>query len=214
MRITFLLTAITLVGFSLAGGNRAATPVEANLVGPRSATPPAASTLPALQSVTRPGATRFSSAYTALTKCGSGMTKKEEQEAEEHGSDIPTRCKGFGGYDVYVTYSACTSYFSLERGEERIALATQAVDWKQKTVEWRMAHVNGKAKPFAVIMRVYEHAGDQHCSTGGKITSESLMIKGLKGFEHIDEEVKVKGTPNPNAKARQLADQGYAKTRS
>jgi hypothetical protein len=25
-------------------------------------------------------------------------------------------------------------------------------------------------------------------------------------FEHIDEEIKVKGTPNPNAKARELAD--------
>jgi len=112
--------------------------------------------------------TRFSSRYTALTKCGSGLTKKEEKEAEEHGSDIPTRCKGFGGYDVYIYYSACSSIISLDRGDEVTPLATQAVDWKQKTVEWRMA--NGK--PFAVIMRVFEYAGNDQCADGGKITGE------------------------------------------
>jgi hypothetical protein len=148
---------------------------------------------------------RFSSRYTTLTKCGSGLTRKEEKEAEEHGSDIPTRCRGYGGYDVYISYSACTSMITLDRGEERLLLATQAVGWKQKTVEWRMA--NGK--PFAVIMRVYEYAGDDQCADGGKITSESLIIKGLKGHEHIDATVK-KGTPNPNLKARQIADQAYA----
>lgn len=159
-------------------------------------------------------APRFSSAYTALTKCGSGMTKKEEKEAEEHGSDIPTRCKGLGGYDVYIYYSACSSHITLNRGDETIQLATQAVEWKQKTVEWRMAPVNGKAEPFAVIMRTYEYSGDDQCSARGKIIGESLMIKGLKGFEHINEEFKVKGTPNPNAKARQIADKGYATTKS
>lgn len=154
---------------------------------------------------------RFTSAYTALTKCGSGMTKKEEKEAEENGSDIPTRCKGYGGYSVYIYYSACSSNFSLEKGDENIGLGMQAVDWKQKTVEWRMAD----GKPFAIIMRVYDYAGSSECeTTGGKITGESLMVKGLKGFEHIDETVKVKGTPNPNLKARELADQGYAKPKS
>ena len=137
------------------------------------------------------------------------MTKKEEKEAEEHGSDIPTRCKGFGGYDVYIYYSACSSIISLDRGDEVTPLATQAVDWKQKTVEWRMA--NGK--PFAVIMRVYEYAGDDQCADGGKITGEYLVIKGLKGYEHIDETVK-KGTPNPNLTARQLADKGYLQAKS
>jgi len=153
------------------------------------------------------GPTRFSSAYTALTKCGSGMTKKEEKEAEAQGSDIPTRCKGLGGYSVYIYYSACSSNFSLEKGEENISLGMQAMDWKQKTVEWRLA--NGK--PFAIILRVYEYAGNDQCATDGKITGESLMVKGLKGYEHIDETVNVKGTPNPNLKARELADKGYAK---
>jgi hypothetical protein len=155
------------------------------------------------------GATSFSSVYSALTRCGSGMTKQEEREAEKHGSDIPNRCKGYGGYFVDISYSACSSSFSLVKGEESISLGMQAMNWKQKTVEWRMA--NGK--PFAVIMRVYDYAGDDQCATNGKITGESLIVRGLKGYE-IDETVDVKSTPNPNLKARELADKGYAKTKS
>jgi hypothetical protein len=170
-------------------------------------------TMPA--AVAAQGANRFTSAYTALTKCGSGMTKKEEKEAEEHGSDIPTRCKGYGGYDVYIYYSACSSNFSLEKGDENISLGMQAVNWKQKTVEWRLAD----GKPFAIIMRVYDYAGSSECATDGKITGESLIVRGLKGFEHIDETVNiygvnVKGPPNPNLKARELADEGFAKPKS
>lgn len=151
----------------------------------------------------------FSSSYSTLTKCGSGMTKKEEREAEKNGQDIPSRCKGFGGYDVYIYYSACASHFSLTKGEENIPLGTQTVDWKQKAVEWRMA--NGK--PFAVIVRVYEYEGDDPCLSKGKIKSESLMVQGLKGFEHISESVDAR-TPNANVKAREIADKGYAKTGS
>jgi hypothetical protein len=153
------------------------------------------------------GATRFSSVYTALTKCGSGMTKKEEREAEKHGSDIPSRCKGFGGYVVDISYSACSSNFSLVKGDERISLAMQAVNWKQKTMEWRLA--NGK--PFAVIMRVYEYAGNDLCTTNGKVTKESLVVTGLKGFE-INETIDAR-TPNANLKARELADKAYAKSK-
>lgn len=198
MRIPVLLTTITLVALSLIGSNTSTS----------SAGELAAPITSGLRSVNGQGATRFSSAYTPLTKtCPSGMTEQKEKEAEERGSDIPTKCKGLGGYDVYISYSACSSDFSLEKGKERISLTMQAGDWKQKTVEWRMA--NGR--PFAVILRVYEYSGDDLCvGTGGKIIGESLIVKGLKGYEHIDEEVKVKGTPNPNAKARQLADKGYA----
>jgi hypothetical protein len=153
-------------------------------------------------------APRFSSAYSALTRCGSAMTNQEEREAEKHGSDIPTRCKGYGGYDVDISYSACSSSFSLVKGEESISLGMQAGNWKQKTVEWRLAD----GKPFAVIMRVYDYAGDEQCATGGKITGESLIVRGLKGYE-IDETVDVKSTPNPNLKAREFADKGYAKAK-
>jgi hypothetical protein len=154
------------------------------------------------------GATHFSSVYSPLTKCGSGMTKKEEREAEKHGSDIPSRCKGFGGYVVDISYSACASNFRLVKGDERISLGMQAVNWRQKTIEWRLAD----GKPFAVIMRVYEYAGNDLCATDGKVTRESLIVTGLKGFE-IEETVDAK-TPNANLKARELADKAYAKIKS
>jgi hypothetical protein len=154
------------------------------------------------------GANRFSSVYSPLTKCGSGMTKREEREAEKHGSDIPSRCKGFGGYVVDISYSACSSSLSLTKGDENISLGMQAIDYKQKTIEWRLA--NGK--PFAVIMRVYEYAGNDLCQTGGKVTKESLVVTGLKGFE-IEGTVDAK-TPNANLKARELADKAYAKLKS
>ena len=151
----------------------------------------------------------FSSSYTSLTHCGSGMTKKEEREAEKHGSDIPSKCKGLAGYAVDISYSACSSNFSLTRGEERISLGMQAIDWPQKTVEWRLA--NGK--PFAVIMRVYEYAGNELCSTAGKIKSESLTVQGLKGYEQIEGSVDAR-TPNANIKARELADKAFAKPKA
>ena len=193
MRNSLLLTAITLVLLSLSASSDASMSIAASMA--------------PISGATAQGPTRFSSAYTGLTKCGSGMTKKQEKEAEAQGSDIPTRCKGLGGYSVYIYYSACSSNFSLEKGDENISLGMQAIDWKQKTVEWRLA--NGK--PFAIILRVYEYAGNDQCATDGKITGESLMVKGLKGYEHIDETVNVRGTPNPNVKARALADKGYAK---
>jgi hypothetical protein len=84
----------------------------------------------------------------------------------------------------------------------------QALNYSQKTIEWRLA--NGK--PFAVIMRVYEYAGNDLCATNGKVTKESLVVKGLKGFE-IEETVDAK-TPNANLKAREVADKAYAKIKS
>ena len=193
MRIPALLTTIALVLLSLVG---AQTPTSA------------AGSSVAPTPVSVQAATRFSSVYTALTKCGSGMTKKEEREAEKNGSDIPTVCKGYGGYNVDISYSACSSSFSLVRGEESISLGMQAINWTQKTVEWRLA--NGK--PFAIIMRQYEYAGNAQCATDGKITSESLIVRGLKGYE-IDETVDAK-TPNANGKARELADKRYARLKS
>jgi hypothetical protein len=151
----------------------------------------------------------FTSRYTTLTKCGSGMTKKEERDAEKHGSDIPSKCKGLDGYAFDISYSACSSSFSLTRGDENISLGMQAIGWPQKTVEWRLAD----GKPFAVIVRMYEYAGNEMCSTAGKIKGETLMVQGLKGFEHIAESVDAR-TPNANVKAREVADKGYAKPKA
>ena len=87
MRTPAVLASIALVALALIAG---ASTSSANLF-----------VAPASRAAAQ-GATRFTSSYTALTKCGSGMTKKEEKEAEAQGSDIPTRCKGPGGYDVYI----------------------------------------------------------------------------------------------------------------
>ena len=201
MRIPILLTGAILFTLSLIGNNTGARGTLSSSITP-------APEFLDSGSVTIQAATRFSSTYTALTKCGSGMTKKEEKEAEKNGTDIPTRCKGVGGYDVYIYYSACSSNFSLMKGDESISLGMQAINWTQKTVEWRMA--NGK--PFAVIMRKYDYAGGEQCATDGKITGESLIVVGLKGYG-IDEAVATK-TPNANVKARELADKAYAKLRS
>lgn len=163
--------------------------------------------------VTLQSTPRFSSRYTSLTGrgCGSGLTKKEEREAEERGTDLPTRCKGLGGYDILVGYSACSAQISVEKGSESYPLIMQSGNFKQTRVEWRMAQAstNAKPAPFAVIMRAYEYAGDDLCATGGKVTAEFLIVKGLEGFEHIDEKIDVKKTRNPNLKARQLADKKY-----
>ena len=156
-----------------------------------------------------PAKPAFTSSYTTLTNCGSGMTKKEEREAEKHGQDIPSKCKGLAGYAVDISYSACSSNFTLTRGDERISLGMQAIDWPQKTVEWRLAD----GKPFAVIMRVYEYAGTDLCSTAGKIKSESLTVQGLKGYEQIEGSVDAR-TPNANVKARELADKAFAKPKA
>lgn len=150
----------------------------------------------------------FSSRYTTLTNCGSGLSKKEEREAEKTGSDIPSKCRGLGGYDVYISYSACASQFSLTRGEEDISLGMQPVNWKQKQVEWRLAD----GKPFAVIIRMYDY-GDDLCNGDHKLKGESLMVQGLKGFEQIEGSIDARA-PNANLKARELADKGYARPKA
>lgn len=204
MRIPIVLITVTLFVLSVVGINNGLTSSAGDLFSP----------IPSRWShpsgVAPQGATRFSSAYSSLTKCGSGMTKKEEKEAEARGSDIPTRCKGYDGYYIDASYSACASSFEVVKGETNIPLGMQAVDWPQKTVEWRLA--NGK--PFAVIIRFYEYSGGTECALAGKVTGSSLIVKGLKGYEHIDETVEVKGTPNANVKARDLADKGYARPKS
>ena len=202
MRISIVLTAITVAVLVLAGGNIASTSIHGKPVSSRTVG------RGAVVHYSVQGTTQFSSSYTSLTNCGSGLTKAEEKEAEEHGTDLPSRCKGLAGYDVNISYSACSADISVDKGEESIHLATQSGNWKQN-VEWRLA--NGK--PFAVIFRVYEYAGSDLCATDCKIIAESLIVKGLNGYEHIDEEVKVKGALNLNLKARQLADAGYAKSR-
>jgi hypothetical protein len=126
---------------------------------------------------------------------------------------MPLACKGVGGYRIYIYYSAMASHISAEKegGQDPIMLATQSLNYTDKggKVEWRMA----KEKPFAVIMRIakYDPPADAENQLDEKYkTGEALIVKGLKGYEHIDFEVNAKEA-NANQKARDLADSNYTK---
>ena len=156
---------------------------------------------------------KFTSLYTNLkTQCRGTIGEKQ---AEETGQDVPLKCKGYGGYEINIGYSATSSHISINRvgkpDEEAVTSAMQPLDYDLKRkVEWRFANGN----PFAVIYRIDSSKGDPSDPTSmwskENKTGEQLVIKGLKGFEHIDFEVDAK-TANANVKARELADGAYAK---
>lgn len=155
-----------------------------------------------------PAAPNFTSAYTDLNK----DCKNAFKEVGE-GQDMPLRCKGYGGYYLYIYYSAWASHINAQmqgNDDVTISLAMQELsysDAKGRKVEWRMA--NGK--PFAVILRVshYKESTNGENPFDEKLkTGESLLVKGLKGYEHIDGSVDAR-TPDANTKARQLADSQY-----
>jgi hypothetical protein len=155
-------------------------------------------------------AKRFSSLYTNLkTDCRPAIKLKRGEDRE---GDMPLRCKGYGGYEINVGYSATSSQFTINRAgnrDEDVVVSTMQptnYDLKRK-VEWRFA--NGK--PFAVIYRIdltrSEDASAEMWSPENK-TGEALVIKGLKGFEQIDFQIDAK-TAGANLKGRQMADEAY-----
>jgi hypothetical protein len=160
-------------------------------------------------------APKFSSVYTDLNKeCKAAFKESEINE----GSDMPLRCKGYGGYYIYIYYSAWASHTTVQmKGNEdvSIGLEMQALDYseeKGRKIEWRMAD----GKPFAVIARISKYSKEAGADGGNPFdskykTGEPLLVKGLKGYEKIEFEVNTKTTPNPNEKARQLADENYQK---
>jgi hypothetical protein len=163
-----------------------------------------------------PRAPQFSSAYTDLNRdCKSALTKKEEKEAEARGSDIPERCKGYGGYYVDVGYSAMASSISIYKqgSDDPVGLGMfplNYIDEKGRKIEWRMAD----GKPFAVIIRVSEYSDAATSSAEmwdpKNKTGESLRIRGLKGYDYIEGKVDAK-TPDANVKAREMADSAFLK---
>lgn len=134
---------------------------------------------------------------------------------------MPLLCKGYGGYQIYIYYSAYASLIDVIRPvkselvHDPINLAMQELNYDQDghKIEWRLA--NGK--PFAVILRISKYRDDVPDPEGGNPlqpkykTGESLIVKGLKGYEQIDFTVDVKTTQNPNEKAREMADSNYNK---
>ncbi len=159
-----------------------------------------------------PRATQFSSVYTNLnSECKNAFKESEVNE----GSDMPLRCTGYGGYYIYIWYSAWASQIAVQmKGNEDVSifLAMQPLNYsdeKGRKIEWRMAD----GKPFAVIARISNYSDKAGADGGNPFdpkykTGESLVVKGLKGYENIDGTIDAK-TPDANAKARQLADEKY-----
>jgi hypothetical protein len=154
---------------------------------------------------------RFSSLYTNLkTECQPAIKLKRGEELE---GDMPLRCKGYGGYEIRVGYSAMSSQFSINRigsdSEDVVVSTMQPLNYDLKRkVEWRLA--NGK--PFAVIYRIDLTKGttaDADMWSAENKTGESLVVKSLKGFEEIEFEIDAKN-PQANVKAREMADSAYA----
>ena len=60
---------------------------------------------------------RFSSLYTNLkTDCRDAIKVKRGEDFE---GDMPLRCKGYGGYEINVGYSATSSQFTINRVGKR-----------------------------------------------------------------------------------------------
>lgn len=158
-------------------------------------------------------AVKFSSVYTDLkTQCGSAMTRKEEKAAEEAGQDIPSLCKGYGGYEIFLSSHGAITQLQVRvktKKEVKEVAATETMHISDaihdRKVEWRLAD----GKPFAIIFRRDVNEAHEDPSNRKKI-GEVLRVVGLKD-ESINFEVDVKATPNPNEEARRLADQAYAK---
>lgn len=157
---------------------------------------------------------KFSSLYTNLkTECQPAIKLKRGEQFE---GDMPLRCKGYGGYEIRVGYSAMSSQFTINRigkdSEDVVVSTMQPLNYDLKRiVEWRCA--NGK--PFAVIYRIDLTKGtsaDVDMWSAENKTGESLVVKGLKGFEQLEFEIDAKN-PQANLKARRMADGAYAKSR-
>lgn len=207
-KFTLIIAATTLFSLACAKGDNSSP--AGNAVTPTSNSGSAAT--PASPTTAAPA---FTSDYTDLNKdCQAAF--KEEELGE--GQDMPLKCKGYGGYHIAIGYSAWGSSLTAQMESDEnvsIALAMQSLTYNDepgRKVEWRMAD----GKPFAVILRV-SHYDEKKAETTGDNpyqdkykTGESLVVKGLKGYERIDSKVDAKD-PKANEKAREMADSNYAK---
>jgi hypothetical protein len=205
-RFTLAMATITLLSFACAkGGNT-------NQVG--AATPPSNSGGAATPAPTAAGPA-FTSVYTDLNKdCQAAVKESELTE----GQDMPLKCKGYGGYYVSIGYSAMASHVGVQmEGDEdyQLGLINAGIGYSDepgRKVEWRMAD----GKPFAVIVRATSYDEEKAQQTGESPyqdkykTGESLLVKGLKGYEQIDLKVDAKD-PKANEKAREMADSNFVK---
>ena len=146
----------------------------------------------------------------AFTSEYSDLRKGCKSVGSEEGGHVSTYCPGPGGYRVHYYDTATTIEFSAEiEGDSfMLNLASESLEYpdRDKKIEWRLAD----GKPFAVIMRTYEYRTDTEFPKQGKPTGQYLVIKGLKGYDTIDERVDA-SKPKANVQARETADQALLK---
>ncbi len=160
--------------------------------------------------------TLFTSDYTDLTN-GKGCQPDTAGSKTSEGSDSPLVCRGPGGYQVHISYAAVGAYASVRTANNNftVQLAAQGAHFNEgRKIEWRLAD----GRPFAVILRVFkyrERASDPNeaFSERNKI-SEVLIVRGLKGQEHIRFDVDPRKSENANDEARKLADAGFRRKSS
>ncbi len=150
----------------------------------------------------------FSSQYTDL---GSQCRTASDQGAV--GRNVSTYCGGYGGYQIHIFDTATTMEINVQSNDRSssVHIASQSLrfDRNNNKIEWRFRD----GVPFAVIMRGFKY----RLGSDGLIrypevrTGEYLIVKGLPGYEQIDYEINVRSEGNPNEKARQMADEGYAR---
>ncbi|MBC8136681.1 MAG: hypothetical protein H8F28_12400 [Fibrella sp.] len=159
----------------------------------------------------------FGSTYTNLSKGWKtdprfAATAKED---EKYGRDTPQVHTGIRGYSFTEGYSAMVSHRAIVSAGApgySLDLATikENLQVCRDTVEWRT--VNGS--PFAVIARVETYG--ETAALSGQLTPANrtgvyLIVRGLRGYEHIRADINVATASNPNVRARAIADAGYKK---
>lgn len=150
----------------------------------------------------------FTSTYTDMK----AQCKILPETAGEEGGDPAAQCTGYGGYRLYMYYSATSATVGVQRTQDGADVLTLGIDYgtygsRGEKIEWRMA----AGKPFALIMRVWTYAKSADGNPyGGPRTGSTLVVKGLPGWEHIDGAVDG-SLPDANARARALADAGYSR---
>ena len=148
----------------------------------------------------------FTSTYTST---GKGC-KTYGPPKEAPGTDPAFSCRGLKGYEVYIYYAAAAGFVGVHKWRARTDEASFTAPCGEfgDKVEWRLAD----GKPFAVILRIGKYDGDtvndyELCS---KKHGSELLVKGLKGFEHIDAAIDGSDA-RANEKARAAADEMFSK---
>jgi hypothetical protein len=148
----------------------------------------------------------FSSAYTDLSKDCKELIKGQ---AAQEGQDAPLVCRGYGGYQLRIDFSAANNHLNVQ--PVSATLKHPQLLWQtditiphfeKGMVEWRMAD----GKPFAIIVRSVDRL-----ETPTDKTPHPLVVKGLKNHPTLQTTISPQARSNDNAQARSYADSAYLK---